>query len=110
MKVGPIRLAEILARLQALGAVWSLGPVRQERSPMADEIRPCARVNGLRVVDFGSALELPDATFIAHSREDVRDLVAELQRARAQLASLGHDEHCPWVRGEREICYCTDDE
>jgi hypothetical protein len=94
MKVAHSRLKEIAARVQAA----SPGPWE------ADAISPDAEgkfIQGPTPVGYEREYLPADADFMAHAREDVPDLVADLSEARAEL------ERLEWVDPESEgTRYC----
>lgn len=82
--LSPERLAEIVARLEAA----TPGPWRVERDEPTLS-RFVVDADGLLTIDFGYVgnANQPDARFVAHAREDVPALLAEVDRLRVQCTA-----------------------
>lgn len=90
MTITKERLAEIKARCEAATrAPWDvveIHPKHYHVSAALDE-PPVAEVEYI----------IQDAEFVAHARQDVPDLVAEVERLRGLIAATTEThEYCPW--------------
>lgn len=129
MALDPKRLAEIRGRERVatpgkwfvfyeedrpqdvVGGIYHIPPLRDSED-IQDLEAPFYRYE-TRICETDSGHYGPrkmDAEFIAHARQDVPDLLDEVERLRGLLEAEGHDADCPRVNGTDTRCYCRADD